>query len=103
MPSSGLLCHVALVGTDISEELSTSITVTRISELGTTLAVMANVVPSSRILVTLMMEALSSSKTSVLTRVTRHNIPEHGTLHSNIQFTGFKSHADHNHEVKLQN
>jgi hypothetical protein len=35
------------------------------------LLVMANFVPSSPILVTLMMEALSSSETSVLTRATR--------------------------------
>jgi hypothetical protein len=33
-------------------------------------------VPSSPILVTLMMEALDSSETSVLTRVTRRDIPE---------------------------
>jgi hypothetical protein len=54
MASSGMLRRVALVGTDVSEVLSASI-------------VTANVV-CSPILVTLLMEALSSSETSVLTR-----------------------------------
>jgi hypothetical protein len=40
------------------------------------LLVAANAIPSSPILVTLMMEAPSSSETSVLTRPTRRNIPE---------------------------
>jgi hypothetical protein len=43
MVSSGILRRVALVRTDVSEELSASfITVTRISELGTTLALTSN-------------------------------------------------------------
>jgi hypothetical protein len=76
MVSSGMLCRVALVRTHVSGECSASfIKVTRIGELGTML-VTASVVPSSPILVTLMKEALSSSETSVLTRATRHNIPE---------------------------
>jgi hypothetical protein len=45
------------------------------------LLVTANV-PSSLILVTLMMQVLISSKTYVLTRVTRPNFPEDAILHT---------------------
>jgi hypothetical protein len=59
-----MLRRVTLVRTAVSEERTASIIrVTRIGELGTTLAV-----TSSPILVTLMMEALRSNETSVLTR-----------------------------------
>jgi hypothetical protein len=89
--------RVALVRTNVSEEYVASIIrVTRIAELGTTLAVISNVflrsvlrllvtakvVRSSQILVTLMMEATRSSETSVFTRVTRRNLPDDGMLHS---------------------
>jgi hypothetical protein len=76
MVSSGMLSRLALVRTDVSAEPRASfIRVTRVGELGTTLAatsnqhtlrrntsvrrllVAASVVPSSQILVTLMKEA----------------------------------------------
>jgi hypothetical protein len=84
--------RVDLVRTDVSKErIASIIRVTRIGELGTTLAVTnnrncvflcsvlrllvtANGVPSSPILVTLMMEETRSSKTSVFVSATQRHI-----------------------------
>jgi hypothetical protein len=60
-----MLRRVALVKTDVSET--------------------ANVVTSSPILITLLMEVLSSIETSVLTRAIRRNIPEDAILHSHCR------------------
>jgi hypothetical protein len=54
------------------------------------LLVIAYVVPSSLVFSTLMMEAIFSSGTSVLTRAARSNIPEDGILHSHRR-ENFKS------------
>jgi hypothetical protein len=71
MAPSGMLCHVAIVRTDISDARSVR-----------QLLVIASIVPSSPILVTPMKGALSSSETSVLTRATQRNIPEDAIIHS---------------------
>jgi hypothetical protein len=96
-----MLRGAALVRTDVSEEFTVCfIRVTRIGELGTTLAVTtkpthaakkyyvfrsvrrllvtASVVHSSPIFVTLMMEVLGSSETSVPTSAMWRNISEDG-------------------------
>jgi hypothetical protein len=76
MASSVMLRLVTLVRTDVLGELSVSIIkLTRIGDLGTTLAVTSN-------RSTLMMEALIFSETLVLTRATLHIIPENDILYS---------------------
>jgi hypothetical protein len=76
MLSSVILRRVDLVTTNVSEECTASIIrVTRIGELVflrslLRFLVAVHVVPSSPILVALMMEAILSSETSALTRAT---------------------------------
>jgi hypothetical protein len=75
MPSSGMLRRVTTVRTDVAEDPSASIVRLFLRSL-LRLLVTANVVPSSPILVTLIVEALSSSEMSVFTRAARRDIPE---------------------------
>jgi hypothetical protein len=85
-----MLSCVAVVRTDVSEELSASfIRVARIGELGTTLAVTSNRRTLRRKLqiIIMVMEMLGSSEMLVLTRSTRCNIPENGILHSHRRET----------------
>jgi hypothetical protein len=78
---SGMLHRVAPVRTDVSEELSASIIkVTRIGELGT-LAVTSNRHAVNFTVCRLLVTALSSTETLVLTRATQRNIPEDAIEH----------------------
>jgi hypothetical protein len=70
--------YVAVVRTDVSEErIATIIEAKRISELGTTL-VTDSVVPSSLVRSTLLLEAIPSSETLVLTKTVWRHIKEDG-------------------------
>jgi hypothetical protein len=81
MKNSVFWSRVALVRTDVSEEhIAPIIRVTGIGVLR--LLVIGNVVHSWPFLVTLMMEVMRSSKTSVLTVATWRNIPKDGILRS---------------------
>jgi hypothetical protein len=81
MPSSGILRLVALVRTKVSEESSaTMIRVTRIGELGTTLAVTSNLRTLRR------NTSIRSTKLVFLTRATRHNIPGDGIIQLKFYF-----------------
>jgi hypothetical protein len=77
MLSFGMLRYVAVTRTDISEDLAWNIGFLRSVRR---LPVIANVLSSSPILVTLMIETLDSSEMLVVTRATRRNIPEDGIL-----------------------
>jgi hypothetical protein len=88
--SSGMLRRVVLVRTDTSGgtyRLDNQIGKNQLVFLCCVLQLLVtfNVSPSSPILVILMMEAICSSETSVLTRATRRNVAEDGILRCTVQ------------------
>jgi hypothetical protein len=104
MQSSVKWRHVTLVRTDVSEKHITPITRMKgFSEVGTTvvvtsywnkllrntvlhLLVTANILPTSQILFTIMMEAVRSSETPFYGSATRRHIPENDILHNIFSF-----------------
>jgi hypothetical protein len=84
MASSGMLRRVAILRTDVSEELTSLVHLVFLRSVRRML-VRASVTPSSPIPVTLMKKALSSFETSVLTRATRRNVPEEANLQTGLQ------------------
>jgi hypothetical protein len=90
MPSSGILRFVTLVRTDIAFLCSIL-----------WLPVTTNDVPSSQMLVTLILVALRFSETSVLTGDTLHNIPEDAVLHSHSR-EDLKSYLTYNVKILKQ-
>jgi hypothetical protein len=71
MPSFGMLRRVVLVENGVSEERTTIVKVASIGD-----------VPSSTIVILMMMEVIRSSETSALARAARRNMPEDGIIHS---------------------
>jgi hypothetical protein len=77
-----VVCRVALVGLDVSEELIASIIgVAGIRKLVTDSYCFVN---SLRIISTLVMEAIIPYETLVLSRGTRYHTTEEGIVHSNL-------------------
>jgi hypothetical protein len=84
--------RVVVVRTDVSKELSASISSAAMQRAS--FVVTANGIPILSILITLMIKGLRSPETSILTRAAQRNIPEDGiSVGTNVKTSNLTNHV----------